>query len=286
MKRFKLTPMVAMFVLLFLLPTPSVALNTDWAHPMVSNAIYAAGFKYNADQAIYMTRHQALQRKFGFNNIYDKMAAPVGMAIEVEPVRFEYDGKGYMVELWKGQYFSAIGAEIGFYVGTKLTIAGERHYRCATTDEELDIAFTLKNDGYPEYSVSGKHWWLTGFKLGIFAHPEQLTLEDIEITFQSTGMAEAFAEALNLLGYSADEDGLWCEESSVGFVFSTPKNIQPWDQDKMGIVLAANKKRTAGLKGFKWAFGLEDFSPESIAEGIEENAWYGLLLYTKFKLMF
>jgi len=227
------------------LPTPAIARSADWAHPLVSNAIYAAGFQYNADQGIYMTRHQALQRKFGFNNIYDKMAAPVGMAIEVEPVRFEYDGQGYMVELWKGQYFSAIGADIGFYVRTKLSLAGERHYRCATTDEELDIAFTMKNDGYPEYSVSGRHWWLTGFKLGIFANPEQLTLEDIEITFQSAGMAEACAEALGLLGYSADEDDLWCEGNSVGFLFSTPKNSQPWGQHAMGLVLAANKKRTA-----------------------------------------
>jgi len=284
MKRFKLALLFAMFVLL--MPGISSAGDTDCAYKMVSGTVYAAGFEYNDDQDIYMTRHHALQRKFGYNNIYDKCAAPLGMVIDVEPVRFEYDGRRYMVELWKGQYFSAIGAEIGFYVGTKLNIAGEDHYRCADTEEELDIAFTMKNQGDVEYSVSGRHWWLTGFKPGVFARPDQLTREDIAITFPSAGMAEAFVDALYGLGYSDTGDEVWRDGTMVGFIFSTPKSPQPWDQDKLDIVLAANRVRVAVLMGFKDYFGLENFSPESIAGALSEDFWCGMTLYNHFKKMF
>ncbi|VVS94511.1 DUF4474 domain-containing protein [Desulfoluna spongiiphila] len=284
MKRFRLMCLFAVFVLL--VPGISSAKNSECTYKLVAGTVYAAGFEYNDDQDIYMTRHHALQRKFGYNNIYDKCAAPLGMVIDVEPVRFEYDGRRYMVELWKGQYFSAIGAEIGFYVGTRLNIAGEDHYRCADTEEELDIAFTMKNRGLPEYSVSGRHWWLTGFKPGVFARPDQLTLEDIEITFHSEGMAEAFSEALYRLGYSDAGDQVWCEGKTVGFVFSTPRNPQPWDQDKLDIVLAANEIRVAGLINFKEAFGLENFSPESLAEALSRDFWTGILLYNQIKKIF
>lgn len=281
MKRFASICLFAVSVLL--VPVISSAGNSECTYKLLAGTVYAAGFEYNDGQDIYMTRHHALQRKFGYNNIYDKCAAPLGMVIDVEPVRFEYDGQRYMVELWKGQYFSAIGAEIGFYVGTKLNIAGEDHYRCADTEEELDIAFTMKNQGVPEYSVSGRHWWLTGFKPGVFARPDQLTLEDIEITFHSQGMAEAFAEALYRLGYSDAGDRVWCEGRTVGFVFSTPRNPQPWDQDKLDIVLAANRVRVDVVLDIQASLGFENFSPESIAEALSRDFWSGMHLYNQLK---
>jgi len=269
-----------------LLPGVSSAGRSNWALNMVSGVVYIAGFEYNYDQNIYMTRHNALQRKFGFNNLYDKLAAPVGMAIDVEPIRFEFEGQKYMVELWKGQYYSSIGAEIGFYVGTELNIYGDAHYRCANPDEELDIAFTLENDETQEYAVSGRHWWLTGFKPGVFGRPEDLVLKNLEIIFKSEAMAEAFEHELYRLGYDGTIDDVWRDGDTVGFIFSTPKTEQPWEPDQMEVVLRANRGLVDVLKRFQWAFDLEDFSPESIAEVIDKRFWSGMYLFFKFRKTF
>lgn len=273
-------------LLVFLLPGVPSAGASNLAYDMVSGVVYMAGFEYNHDQDIYMTRHHALQRKLGYNSLYDKMAAPVGMVIDVEPVRFEYNGTKYMIELWKGQYYWSIGAEIGFYIGTKLNIDGGTHYRCATAGEELEMAFALENDGIREYAVSGRHWWLTGFKGGVFAYPDDLVLKDIRIRFKSVGMAEAFADELYRLGYTDENDGVWSEGNTVGFVFSTPKSEQPWDADQVEGVLRNNRELVNALNAFKEEFALENFSPESVAGAIDKRFWTGMQLYHKFKALF
>lgn len=272
-------------LLAFLMPAVSSAADSTLTDDMVSGLVYVAGFEYNPDQGIYMTRHHALQRKFGYNNLYDKMAAPLGMVIDVEPVRFEYDGKKYMIELWKGQYYWAIGAEIGFYVGTNLEVGEETHYRCARTDEELDLTFTLDHDGNPEYSVTGRHWWLTGFKFGVFAYPEDLVLKDIKIRFKSEGMAGAFVDELYRLGYTDESDGVWMDGDTVGFVFSIPRNEQPWDPDEVAFVLRNNRELVAALNRFKERCDLDDFSPESFARAIDEHILSGLWVVTMLKEM-
>ena len=253
---------------------------------MVSSVVYVAGFHYNTDEDIYSTRHYALQRLFGFNNLYDKMAAPVGMVIDVEPVRFDLDNKDYMVELWKGQYYSSVGAEIGFYVGTKLNVMGDPHYRCARTHEELDITFTLEKRGKKVFRVEGRHWWLTGFKPGVFGDPRDLKLTNIQIRFDSEDMAEAFEFALADLGYTKAEDDLWRDDDVVGFIFSTPKTEQPWSSNQTAVVLWYNKGLVATLKALKGAFDMDDFGPESIAGAIDDSLWYGLTLFRKLRLIF
>jgi hypothetical protein len=57
----------------------------------------------------------ALQRNFGYAYGYDFAALGMSFILDCEPIFFDYDGKHWMIELWKGQYGLESGCEIGVY---------------------------------------------------------------------------------------------------------------------------------------------------------------------------
>ena len=56
-----------------------------------------------------------LQRYFGYAYAYDAAALAMNAIIDCEPIFFDYAGKTWMIELWKGQYGLETGCEIGVY---------------------------------------------------------------------------------------------------------------------------------------------------------------------------
>ena len=81
----------------------------------LGSAVYAAGFLYDPDQDIIYTRMDALQRGFGYAFGYDAAALGINAVLDCEPIFFDYDGRHWMIELWKGQYGLETGCEIGVY---------------------------------------------------------------------------------------------------------------------------------------------------------------------------
>lgn len=152
----------------------------------------ACGFKYDAKQGIYYSTMEPLQRLFGYNFLYDMAAPRVGMIYSTERIKFQYGGKDWMIQLWKGQYGITAGAEIGLYNKTDKIM----HYECASNDELIDMAFDFYNQG--EYVFSRgpeKHWWLTGFK--IFNSGIGILIDlDITLKFPNVEMANAFETGL------------------------------------------------------------------------------------------
>lgn len=154
-----------------------------------------AGFEYDAEQGIYYSSLNPLQRYFGFNLIYDIAAPRTGMVYDTKRIYFTYQDKDWMVQLWKGQYGITVGAEIGiYYKPSSRTIP---HYDCVSDEDLVEMAFTLYKSG--EYYFSRgpeRHWWLTGFKLLDVAVPITLYM-DITITLDSKRMANEFEKGLN-----------------------------------------------------------------------------------------
>lgn len=152
----------------------------------------ACGFEYDSKQGIYYSTMEPLQRLFGYNFIYDMAAPRVGMIYSTERIKFQYGGKDWMIQLWKGQYGITAGAEIGLYNKTDKIM----HYECASNDELIDMAFDFYNQG--EYVFSRgpeKHWWLTGFK--IFNSGIGILIDlDITLKFPNVDMANAFERGL------------------------------------------------------------------------------------------
>ena len=152
-----------------------------------------AGFEYDEEQGIYYSQMNPLQRKFGFNLVYD-MAAPVaGMIYDTKRIEFEYDGREWMIQIWKGQYGITSGAEIGLYNRDP-----ERNfqYDCADDEDLIEMQFDFYNMNEFVFSRGPeKHWWLTGFKV---LHAGVPTLIDLDMTLKFTDkqMAQAFVKSL------------------------------------------------------------------------------------------
>ena len=224
------------------------------------NIARAAGFVYDPKQDIYITRLDSFQRYFGFNGFYDRIALPAGMIIHAEPIKFEYNGKRYMLELWKGQYGVMTGAEIGLYEKKY-----GYNYKCVADEDMIYMSYSLYKKGVKLFTRRGVHWWLTGFKPGEFAAPDELTMENVYIRFNSQGMRDAFLKALYATGYTDISDSIFIDaKNGIGFRFTTPKTPQPWAKPARDRGLEAIASMVKRLNRGKVEVARTDNSPETM----------------------
>lgn len=190
------------------------------------------GFAYDGRQNIFYSRLDSWQRKYGYGRIYDEAAAPLNMILDCEPIYFEYGGKKWMIEFWKGQYGICTGAEVGVYYlpmneaeGRSLgEIAPLAMYQSVSDEDMLAVQFVLWRRGQAMFLRRGYHWWLTGFSLGKFTEPQELSM-DVEVTLWDEDMRDAFLEGLARAGYSNQEVSVI--RNTVWVHFSKPHTPQP-----------------------------------------------------------
>ncbi|HVJ48840.1 DUF4474 domain-containing protein [Desulfitobacterium sp.] len=194
----------------------------------LDKAIELAGYSYDPAQDIFYSTMDPWQRKVGYCRLFDEVSAPLGMIIDCEPIFFEYRGIKWMISFWKGQYDLVTGCEIGIYrEALELNISKAftgTFYMPINNDDLLQMSYTLKKNGNPLFTREGKHWWLTGFKLGEFSEPSELVME-IMITLEDVMMRDAFVSGLRDSGYSDSE--LFIAGKSVRFTFDIPHTLQP-----------------------------------------------------------
>lgn len=188
-----------------------------------------AGYAYDPSQDIFYAKMDAWQRKYGYCRLYDEAAVAAGMIIDSEPVHFEYEGKRWLIEFWKGQYHLSTGCEIGVYYTEDNDISipdlfNGTFYNCADNANNLLMSFILYKNGKKLFRRMEKHWWLTGFKPGLFSEPWELTMR-IRITFKDRGMCSSFLKAMKRIGYQ-DQDFL-TNGITVEFMFDKPFTSQP-----------------------------------------------------------
>lgn len=185
------------------------------------------GFEYQISQDIFVTRLDAWQREYGYRSLYDRASPLLGMVFDCEPVYFDYQGKTWLLEFWKGQYGINTGAEIGIYRADTLLSPAQRPYTLFHTvpDEELPVfELELVKGANRRYRLLRRHWWLAGFCMGEFTSPELLNLR-LAVTFHSGDMLEAFYQGLLEAG--------WCTEDicvcgrRISLSFYTPHTPQP-----------------------------------------------------------
>lgn len=194
----------------------------------LDKTIAVAGYSYDPVQDIFFSTMDPWQRNVGYCRLYDEAAAPLGMIIDCEPIYFEYQGKKWMIGLWKGQYDLVTGGEIGVYEGVlDLAISGVfsgTFYNAVRNDDRLQMSYTLNKNGNTLFTREGKHWWLTGFKLGEFSEPSELQMDTV-ITFENVLMRDAFVSGLRNAGYS--DPSFKVVGNTVSFRFDVPHTTQP-----------------------------------------------------------
>ncbi len=221
---------------------PSKDKRAQLAH--LNGLLEPCGFAYDPDGDYFYSLLNCWQRKVGYCRLYDE-AAPLGnMIMHCEPIPFEYGGKRWLIELWKGQYGITTGAEIGVYNTSRQDIISDRFtgpfYENIQDSEMLRLSYTLLRNGQPLVTRRARHWWLTCFVLGDFTEPEALTLE-ARIGFPNRTMRDAFVQALVSIGYQSGEYQV--RRKSVIIHFAQPHTKQPDSQTSLQrqIAQALNK---------------------------------------------
>lgn len=189
---------------------------------LLDDICYPLGYDFNCGQGIFSTLHDAWQKEFGYTYSYDRFAPFAGMVFDAQPVYFDYNGRTWLIEFWKGQYGITSGCEIGIYHADGLVPEVDRKktlFKAVDEHEMLDMSFSLRNDESALVSLSETHWWLTAFCLGIFNRPRNLCM-DITLTFPNCDMLSSFIHAMLDLGYSSQN--MKVSGQSLSFSFITP----------------------------------------------------------------
>ncbi len=195
----------------------------------LDRVLASVGYAYDPRQDIFYSTLNAWQRNFGYFRLYDEAAALFSMIMDCEPIYFTYAGKRWLIQFWKGQYGITTGCEVGVYTTTRpdLNIPGVFEgpfFDCAEDDDLLHINCNLYKNGECLFIREDIHWWVTGFILGEFSEPYDLTM-DIKITLKEEIMLNLFIMGLIEAGYNRDE--LLVEGNTVSLTFAKPRTPQP-----------------------------------------------------------
>ncbi len=203
------------------------------------------GYAYDWKQDVFYSVKNPWQKRFGYCRLYDETAAPLGMVIDCEPIEFDYAGKRWMIELWKGQYGMTTGAEIGIYNTNRpeidiTEVFTGTFYQCAEEADYLSMTYTLIKDSQVLFRKAGRHWWLTGFRLGMYSKPSDLKLE-VSINFKDHVMRNAFLESLSKLGYKGNE--VRVSGNTVLVIYTKPHSKQPGTRKGFAAFIAQNHNK-------------------------------------------
>lgn len=204
------------------------------------------GFAYDPEQDIYYSNKNSWQRNFGFCRLYNEAAAPLRMIVDSEQIKFDYDNKKWSIQLWKGQYGITTGGEIGVF-NTSLedynnsATKDQTLFKSANEEDMLTMSFSLIKNQRVMFVRQDRHWWLTGFVLGEFSEPYQLSM-NVRITLKDEIMRDAFIQGLRDTGYADTELG--AVDNTVIFTFKRPRTAQPSTRNLIldRLTQRANKK--------------------------------------------
>ncbi len=192
------------------------------------------GYTYDARQDIFYSGISSWQREMGYCRLYDEAAAPMSMIIDCEPIYFEYDNRKWLIEFWKGQYGITTGCEIGIYAADDPDIKTEyfngTFYECAGEEDLLSISFEMTKNGKKLIKRKDVHWLLTGFKLGEFSEPGELSVF-ISIKLKDKVMRDEFIGGLKSAGYNDEE--IVIINNTVSLVFEKPRTEQPYTRTEL-----------------------------------------------------
>lgn len=175
------------------------------------------GFLYDPKEDIFISRLHAWQRREGYELLYDKLASRFNMIFDALPVYFDYENKTWLIEFWKGQYGINTGCEVGVYHTNRKVPEKQRkivHYN-AVSDEEMPLIYIgLEKKKKCLFQRKAFHWWLTGFRMGMFSNPEDLVLH-ARVSFLCPEAAKAFCQGLRRMGYPSEKYRLNCQTVSL-----------------------------------------------------------------------
>ncbi len=171
-------------------------------------------YQYSYEDDYYYTNDkEAWQYNFGYGKLYDIAAPYILLEYDYVRVFFEYEGKDWMIQLWKGQYGLVFyGSEIGVYNKPHTDKKDNlfTFYSCPAEEDWLKMSMTLYHENLRgEYEREftrpyDDYWWCTGFKDGhlrIEEPADELKMSS-RITFKDKEMRKLFTQGLKDCGFT------------------------------------------------------------------------------------
>ncbi len=128
---------------------------------LLNELVTPLGYWYEPQQDIFSSRHDAWQKELGYGEIYNQIAPFGNMIFHSQPLYFDYDGRTWLIEFWKGQYGINTGSEIGVYCADHIIPPELRDvtiFHAPDADEYLEISCRLRKNGVPLASLTERHW--------------------------------------------------------------------------------------------------------------------------------
>lgn len=160
--------------------------------------LLSTGFEFNLNEMFVYATINAWMRDFGFCVFYDIAAnsMPLLWRYETRRFMFDYDGREWMIQLWKGNYLITNGAEVGVYNREPERFG--TFYDCAS-DEDL-MMMSLQVYHKDDLLVNQKpqmHWWINGFNMSHKIYiPETLTMK-FTVEMKDAEMVKAFCDSID-----------------------------------------------------------------------------------------
>lgn len=167
------------------------------------------GYYIDFNQNYVYTGINVWQRNMGFNIFYDIFCylTPFFFHYTTQRVKFNYQGKDWMFQMWKGRYAIANGGELGIY--TRPEEKEGSFYDCGADEDMLVMSIEVYHGDELLFKHGPMlHWWVTGFAINDTAYlPESLTLF-ATIEMRDEEMLEAASEAFEtkkgIIDYEVD----------------------------------------------------------------------------------
>jgi len=169
---------------------------TGWIYGGDEKGLFSLGNDYNINFYIKNTTY-AIPRYTGYSILADILLAPmVGFFLDTVRFPFEYDGKPWQIQIWKGRYMVANGGEIGLY---ELTSPIPYPLHMLPSNTYLDLRFEIyhgeNQEIFMDYGPKNT-WWVGAYRIGNFSKTPILPAKELRmagsITFEDQAMCDAF----------------------------------------------------------------------------------------------
>lgn len=202
------------------------------------------GYCYDMWQDVFTNTQDAWQKNFGYTDAFDKSAPFFNMIFDYQPVYFNYIGKTWLIEFWKGQYGINTGCETGIYHADKIIPPDSRKttiFSAAEESEYLPMTTELFYKGELLAQMSNSSWWQTIFLTGQFSEPYELSMR-VVIRFPNWEMCDAFTDALAETGYEVESIHLCHCSPEISFCFGCScRHVRCWKRIYRCYVQCKNK---------------------------------------------
>ncbi len=163
-----------------------------------NSGVMGTGFNFSITEMMVYATSEAWMRDFGFCVFYDIAAnsMPLLWNYNTRRFKFDYDGLEWMVQIWKGNYLIANGAEVGLYNRTADKFG--TFYNCAEDDRMIPMSMQLyAGDKLIVNQEEQLHWWINGFRINGVHYPVSSLTLFFTLEMPDEEMLNAFCNSID-----------------------------------------------------------------------------------------